>query len=86
MNPGEIAVGTVHTAKGLEAPAVYLFTASSESMLTRYDKSDDLAAEEHRVYYVGATRASEELHLIDDYFEGPIAPPLQKVRNTGAIA
>ena len=86
MNPGEIAVGTVHTAKGLEAPAVYLFTASSESMLTRYDKSDDLAAEEHRVYYVGATRASEELHLVDDYFEGPIAPPLQKVRNTGAIA
>jgi superfamily I DNA/RNA helicase len=86
MNPGEVAVGTVHTAKGLEAPAVYLFTASSESMLTRYDKSPDLAAEEHRVYYVGATRASEELHLVDDYFEGPIAPPLQKVRNTGAIA
>ena len=86
MTPAEVQVGTVHTAKGLEAPAVYLFTTSSESMLTRYDRDNSLAAEEHRVYYVAATRASEELHLVDDYFEGPTAPPLEKIRHSPGVS
>jgi len=81
MQPAEVRVGTVHTAKGLEAPVVYLFTTSSDSMVTRYSRDADAAAEEHRVYYVGATRASEELHLVDDYFEGPTAPPIDKIRH-----
>jgi superfamily I DNA/RNA helicase len=77
---GEVQVGTVHTAKGLEAPTVYLFTTTSDSMVTRYARNPDAAAEEHRVYYVGATRASERLYLVDDYFEGPTAPPIDKIR------
>lgn len=82
---GEVQVGTVHTAKGLEAPTVYLFTTTSDSMVTRYARNPDAAAEEHRVYYVGATRASQELYLVDDYFEGPTAPPIDKIRHYSEV-
>ena len=79
--PGEVQVGTIHTAKGLEAPAVYLFTASTDRIVSSYERQPEKAAEEHRVYYVGASRASEELHLVDDYFRGPLAPPLKQARH-----
>lgn len=82
---GEVQVGTVHTAKGLEAPTVYLFTTTSDSMVTRYARNPDAAAEEHRVYYVGATRASERLYLVDDYFEGPTAPPIDQIRHYSEV-
>ena len=79
--PGEVQVGTIHTAKGLEAPTVYLFTASTDRIVSSYERQPKKAAEEHRVYYVGASRASEELHLVDDYFRGPPAPPLEHARH-----
>jgi superfamily I DNA/RNA helicase len=85
IRPNEVQVGTVHTAKGLEAPTVYLFTTTSDSMVTRYARNPDAAAEEHRVYYVGATRASERLFLVDDYFAGPTAPPIDKIRHYSEV-
>lgn len=71
--PDQVQVGTIHEAKGLQAPCVFLFTETSETVLDRYQ--DDVArAEEHRIYYVGATRASESLHVVDGFFDGPIHP------------
>jgi superfamily I DNA/RNA helicase len=87
LKADELKVGTIHTSKGLEAPSVFLFTTSSKQTVTDCDRNPKRAAEEHRVYYVGATRASEELTLVSDYFEGPQAPPLVKLRrNRGLIA
>lgn len=81
----EVKVGTIHTAKGLEASAVYVFTTSSDRTVRQYSRDADKAAEEHRIYYVATTRASSELHLVSEYFDGPTAPPIQKVRRHGRV-
>jgi|GEM_PF-605112 len=70
--PDMVRVDTIHAAKGLEAAVVLLHTGYLKKRL------DDLAdptrlAEERRVYYVGATRASHALLLLD-YGETPVCP------------
>jgi len=86
IDPDAVKLGTVHTAKGLEAPNVYLFTNTTKKTRRKYRRNDEYAAEEHRVYYVGATRASERLTLVDGFFDGPIAPPLDAIKSHGVIA
>lgn len=71
--PERIQVGTIHEAKGLEAPCVFLFTETTQNIIERY-RSGETRAEEHRIYYVGATRASESLHVVDGFFDGPRVP------------
>jgi len=71
--PERIQVGTVHEAKGLQAPCVFLFTETTQRIIERY-RSGETRAEEHRIYYVGATRASESLHVVDGFFDGPRIP------------
>jgi superfamily I DNA/RNA helicase len=85
LTAGDVRVGTVHTAKGLEAPSVYLFSTSSTRTVRNYNRDPAAAAEEHRIYYVGATRASAELRIVRDYFDGPTAPPIQKIRQTSGV-
>lgn len=71
--PERIQVGTIHEAKGLEAPCVFLFTETTQNIIERY-RSGETRAEEHRIMYVGATRASESLHVVDGFFDGPRSP------------
>jgi DNA helicase-2/ATP-dependent DNA helicase PcrA len=69
-----VTIGTIHAAKGLEAPCVLLFDAYSKRVEDAYYADSETAAEEHRLYYVGATRASESLYIVRDHFDGPVFP------------
>jgi len=60
-DPGRVRIGTVHSVKGAEADNVVLKTDISERVAhgARLDPDS-----EHRVQYVGVTRAFNSLHLI----------------------
>lgn len=77
--PSSVRVGTIHSAKGLEAETVLLFAETTSNLEQQYHRDPAFADEEHRVYYVGASRASRELVFVHDYFDAPLAPPLSAV-------
>jgi len=53
---------TVHNTKGLEFRRV-IMTGLEQGIFPRDDKKDDDLEEERRLFYVGATRAMDELYL-----------------------
>lgn len=57
----QVQLETIHGAKGAEAPQVALFLEMSRRV---YDESQRDPDDEHRVFYVGITRARETLHII----------------------
>jgi DNA helicase-2/ATP-dependent DNA helicase PcrA len=62
MDKPKLQVGTIHSAKGLEADRVILSTE-----LTRLPYENLMGGDpdsEHRVYYVGITRAKKEVSLL----------------------
>lgn len=71
--PERVQVGTIHEAKGLQAPCVMLFAETTGNIIERYERGET-RAEEHRIYYVGATRAAETLTVLDGFFDGPRTP------------
>ena len=56
-----ITLSTIHGAKGGEAQNVVLLTDLSENTMKAYEKNAD---DENRLFYVGATRTKEHLHVI----------------------
>lgn len=69
IGPEAVRVDTIHASKGLEAPAVLLHTGYLPGLAPGLADPERMA-EERRVYFVGATRASHALILFDY-----IAPP-----------
>jgi superfamily I DNA/RNA helicase len=57
-----IELSTIHGAKGGEATNVVLLTDLTENTLKGYEKNPD---DENRLFYVGATRTKENLHIIE---------------------
>jgi hypothetical protein len=64
ITPQQVRVDTIHSAKGLECPTVLLHTGYLKGLLDGLS-SPERAAEERRVFYVGATRASHALIALD---------------------
>ena len=56
-----IKISTIHAAKGGECDNVLLTTDMNIKTYSAYQKDSD---DEKRVFYVGATRAKEELHVL----------------------
>ncbi len=57
----QVQLETIHGAKGAEAPNVALFLEQSRRV---WDEAQTNPDDETRVWYVGVTRAREELHII----------------------
>jgi hypothetical protein len=80
-----IRLGTIHSSKGLEAPSVVLLDAFTGSMIDRYQRDPENAAESHRVMYVGATRASETLTIVRGFVDNssPVIESVAPIGGTG---
>ena len=64
-----ITLMTVHAAKGLEFPTVFI-TGLEQGLfpLMRVDDSSDQFEEERRLFYVALTRAMEKAYLLNAYY------------------
>lgn len=60
--PPNVRIETIHGVKGAEADHVMLLTDISPRTRRAFDLSPD---PEHRVFYVGVTRARQTLHLVN---------------------
>jgi superfamily I DNA/RNA helicase len=57
-----IELSTIHAAKGGEATNVVLLTDLTENTMKGYERNPD---DENRLFYVGATRTKENLHIVE---------------------
>ena len=65
----KVKLMTIHQAKGLESKVVFIVDARDEMMPGK--KKGINLEEERRVFFVGITRAKEELYLVTTEKNGP---------------
>ena len=63
-----IRISTIHSSKGAQADNVMLLTDTMRRPYSMWRKDDYYAEDEARVFYVGLTRAKNNLHLIHPMF------------------
>ena len=59
-----VQLSTIHSAKGGEATNVLLILDNTKTIREAVDKSLEKEDEEHRVWYVGVTRTSQNLYIM----------------------
>lgn len=82
LYPEQVRIGTIHSAKGKEADTVIIATDSTKRILSNMAedtrKTDKYISDaERRVYYVGMTRAKEELVLAEGVIDTTHVIPLE---------
>lgn len=63
VNEDALRLSTVHQAKGLEFPVVFVIGLSEGLFPSRRSVEEDSLEEERRLFYVSVTRAQDELYL-----------------------
>ena len=59
----KLAILTVHQAKGLEFPVVFVAMATDDNFPSARSKREGRLSEEHRLFYVAVSRAKRRLYL-----------------------
>ncbi len=59
----KLAILTVHQAKGLEYPVVFVAMATDDNFPSSRSKREGRLSEEHRLFYVAISRAKQRLYL-----------------------
>ena len=57
-----IELSTIHAAKGGESQNVVLLTDLTKTTMEGYERNPD---DENRLFYVGATRTKQHLHIVE---------------------
>lgn len=73
-----VTLMTLHGSKGLEFPAVILYGVKKGMIPLEYTRSDTDKEEERRLFYVGITRAKEELTMTESGESSPFTKGLPK--------
>ncbi|MCR5184193.1 MAG: ATP-dependent helicase [Opitutales bacterium] len=60
----KVRLSTIHQAKGLEFPYVFVLSCSDELFPSKRSLEEDTVDEERRLFYVACTRAKDELTLV----------------------
>ena len=63
-----IRISTIHSAKGAKATNVMMLTDTMRRSYSMWRKFENEHYDEARVFYVGLTRAMENIHLIHPMF------------------
>ena len=63
LHTPRVVVGTIHSVKGGQADVVYLFPDLSQAADAQYGRGGVDRDSVVRLFYVGATRAYEQLHV-----------------------
>lgn len=63
-----ITLSTIHAAKGLEFPVVFISGVEEGLIPYGTDPIPDAVSEEQRLFYVGATRAKQQLYLVSSRY------------------
>jgi ATP-dependent DNA helicase Rep/DNA helicase-2/ATP-dependent DNA helicase PcrA len=77
-SPDQINLMTLHSSKGLEFSVVFILGMENGSFPSSYDNTEAKQAEPLRLFYVGVTRAKNQVHLMYERNESPF---VTRVRN-----